>query len=347
MTSVYDALRRKAEEQQGGKLPEPAAPSVVGGSAETGFGLESEFPSGAHPDASSASQPSAGSTTRATRGPSTMAPPVPEIDPDTLRPDGPAISSAPRETSAAPVNAEVRKAPTRTRFEHVEVPYRGKTILDQEISAQSREQYRRLAATLHHAQATNGTKVLMVTSAAVGEGKTLTSSNLALTLSESYQKRVLLVDADFRRPSVHAVFGIPSHDSLVAGLVSDNQRVQVCQFSERLSVLPGGQPSSDPIAALTSDRMRQMVDEARESFDWVILDTPPVTLLTDASLVASITDGAVIVVKAGSTSCELVERTVQALGRERIFGIVLNRANENAQTSEYYDYYRYYAPAAN
>ena len=58
-----------------------------------------------------------------------------------------------------------------------------------------------------------------------------------------------------------------------------------------------------------------------------------------------IDDGAVIVVKAGSTSCDLVERTVQALGRERIFGVVLNRANENAQTSEYYDYYRYYAAA--
>jgi capsular exopolysaccharide synthesis family protein len=186
-----------------------------------------------------------------------------------------------------------------------------------------------------------------VTSAAVGEGKTLTSSNLALTLSESYQKRVLLVDADFRRPSVHAVFGVPSHNGLADGLMSDNQRVQVCQFSERLSVLPGGQPSSDPIAALTSERMRQLVDEARENFDWVILDTPPVTLLTDASLVASITDAAVIVVKAGSTSCELVERAVQAVGRERIFGVVLNRASENAQTSEYYDYSRYYAAAAN
>ena len=332
MTSVYDALRRKAAEQQGGDLPEPAGPAPVGVSTETGFGLESEF--GPQPEVSPASQPSARSTTQATGVP-TMPSTVPAIEPDTLRPVAP----------APPANAEVRKTPTRPRFERIEMPYRGKTVLDQEISAQSREQYRRLAASLHHAQATNGTKVIMVTSAAVGEGKTLTSSNLALTLSESYQKRVLLVDADFRRPSVHAVFGVPSHNGLADGLMSDNQRVQVCQFSERLSVLPGGQPSSDPIAALTSERMRQLVDEARENFDWVILDTPPVTLLTDASLVASITDGAVIVVKAGSTSCDLVERTVQALGRERIFGVVLNRANENAQTSEYYDYYRYYAAA--
>ena len=337
MTSVYDALRRKAAEEHGGELPEPAAPATIGASTETGFGLESEIgSSGLQPELPSAPHAPASSPIHAAKVPPTVAPPVPEINPDTLRP-----------VTAAPVNAEVRKAPTRTRFERIEMPYRGKTILDQEISAQSLEQYRRLAASLHHAQATNGTKVIMVTSAAVGEGKTLTSSNLALTLSESYQKRVLLVDADFRRPSVHAVFGVPSHNGLAEGLVSDNQRVQVCQFSERLSVLPGGQPSSDPIAALTSERMRQLVDEARENFDWVILDTPPVALLTDANLVASITDGAVIVVKAGSTSCELVERAVQAVGRERIFGVVLNRASENAQTSEYYDYSRYYATAAN
>src|SRR6185503_16659997 len=315
--------------------PEPTPPSAAGGSTETGFGLESELGSGAQLELASMSQAAVSSTTHAAaRVASTIPPSTPEINRDTLRP-----------VSPPPANAEVRKAPKRTRFERIELPYRGKTMLDQEISAQSREQYRRLAASLHHAQATNGTKVIMVTSAAVGEGKTLTSSNLALTLSESYQKRVLLIDADFRRPSVHAVFGIPSHNGLADGLVSDTQRVQVSQFSARLSVLPGGQPSSDPIAALTSERMRQMVDEARENFDWVILDTPPVTLLTDASLVGSITDGAVIVVKAGSTSCDLVERTVQALGRERIFGVVLNRANENAQTSEYYDYYRYYAAA--
>jgi capsular exopolysaccharide synthesis family protein len=319
MTSVYDALRKKAAEQHGAELPEPAAPATAGGSTEGGFGLESEL------------------GTEAKQVPTTTPLPTPEINPDTLRPP----------VRAAAVNAEVRKAPTRPRFERIEMPYRGKTVLDQEISAQSREQYRRLAASLHHAQATNGTKVIMVTSAAVGEGKTLTSSNLALTLSESYQKRVLLIDADFRRPSVHAVFGVPSDNGLALGLASDSQRVQVCQFSERLSVLPGGQPTSDPIAVLTSDRMRQLIDEARANFDWVILDTPPVALLTDASLVASITDAAVMVVKAASTSCELVERAVQALGRERIFGVVLNRAHENAQTSEYYDYSRYYAAAAN
>jgi capsular exopolysaccharide synthesis family protein len=185
----------------------------------------------------------------------------------------------------------------------------------------------------------------MVTSALVGEGKTLTAANLALTLSESYQKRVLLIDADFRRPSLHVVFGIEPHSGFSAGLTSDEQPVRAAQLSTFLSVLPGGQPTSDPIAALTSDRMRRLIAEARDSFDWVILDTPPIALLSDASLVASITDGALIVVKAASTSSDLVERAVQAVGRERVLGIVLNRATEQVQSSEYYEYYRYYASA--
>ena len=77
----------------------------------------------------------------------------------------------------------------------------GKTVLDQELSFETREQYRRLAATLYHAQEHSGTKVVMITSAVAGEGKTLTATNLALTLSESYHLRVLLIDADLRRPT--------------------------------------------------------------------------------------------------------------------------------------------------
>ena len=82
------------------------------------------------------------------------------------------------------------------------------------------------------------------------------------------------------------------------------------------------------MAGLTSERMRRLIDEAREAFDWVIIDTPPVGLLTDANLLASMVDGAVLVVKAGSTPYDLVKRAVDAIGRERLLGVVLNRADE-------------------
>ena len=184
----------------------------------------------------------------------------------------------------------------------------------------------------------------MVTSAAVGEGKTLTASNIAMTLSQSYKKEVLLVDADFRRPSVHAVFGIPPYPGLAESLTADQtEKIRVRLVSSGLGVLTGGRPTSDPIAALTSERMRQLVHEARNTFDWVILDTPPVAMLTDASLVSSMTDGALIVVKAEQTPWDLVERAVHAVGRDRTLGVVLNRATGQLPSTGYYDYYDYYA----
>ena len=100
----------------------------------------------------------------------------------------------------------------------------------------------------------------------------------------------------------------------------------VRQVSTRLAVLPAGRPSADPMAGLTSERMKRLLDEARQSFDWVILDTPPVMLLPDAHLMASMVDGAVLVVRAGSTPHELVRRAAEAIGRSRILGVVLNRA---------------------
>src|SRR4030095_9612182 len=102
-------------------------------------------------------------------------------------------------------------------------------------------------------------------------------------------------------------------------------------------------PTSDPISALTADRMRRLIDEAREVFDWIIIDTPPIRLLTDAWLVSSLADGVILVVKAGTTPYENVTRAVDALGRERLMGVVLNRATENDHRNGY-DYYKYYGP---
>ena len=218
-----------------------------------------------------------------------------------------------------------------------------KVVVDRDMMPASREQYRRLAATLHQAQSTTGLKVVMVVSAVANEGKTLTAANLALTFSESYRRRVLLIDGDLRRPSLDTLFRIDASPGLNEGLTSPvEQMLPLRPITPRLMVLPGGQPSSDPIAALTSDRMRRLIDEARGSFDWVVIDTPPVGILPDANLVASMADGAVLVVRAEATPYDLVQRAVESLGHDRILGVVLNRASE-VQNS-YYSYSRYYAP---
>jgi len=219
-----------------------------------------------------------------------------------------------------------------------------KTVVDEHMMPASREQYRRLAAAFHQAKRSNGYKVVMIASAVAGEGKSLTAANLALTLSESYRQNVLLVDADLRRPSQHSIFQVSGVPGLSEGLISTEEpKLPLHRLSSRLTVLPAGRPTSDPIGAITSERMRRLVEEAREVFDWVIIDTPPVGLLTDASLLASMADGVVLVVKAESTPFDLVNRAVDALGRERMMGVVLNRAREQAHRSSY-DYYKYYTP---
>jgi len=225
-------------------------------------------------------------------------------------------------------------------FERIDSSLTGKVVVDADISPASLEQYRRMAATLHHAQASNGLKVVMVTSAMMGDGKTLTSSNLAMTLSESYKKNVLLIDGDLRRPALHTLFRIDSSPGLSEGLIaSEDQRLPVRQVSPRLGVLTAGRPSSDPIASLTSRRMQRVIEEARDAFDWVVIDTPPIALLTDANLLATMADGVVLVVRAGATPWDLAQRAVEALGRERILGVVLNRSSAPANDSGYGYYY--------
>jgi capsular exopolysaccharide synthesis family protein len=218
----------------------------------------------------------------------------------------------------------------------------GKLILGDSTAPVAVEQYRRLAATLHDLQAAQGTKVLMVTSAVPREGKTLTVCNLALTLSESYDRRVLLIDADLRRPSVHEVFGIPNTTGLSDGLRSDSSELSLVQLSKRLTVLAAGRPDSNPMAKLTSERMRALLEESAREFDWVLLDAPPVGIMPDANLVARLTQGVIFVVGAGSTPHRLVERAVTDIGRESIVGVVLNRIDPATvpETGYYEEYYQ-------
>jgi len=254
-------------------------------------------------------------------------------------------TGAPNVQKAEPVRPETPR-PENPRpealLERLDTNLVEKVVIDRNTNAASREQYRRLAATLHHAQSANGIKVVLITSAVQGEGKSLTATNLGLTFSESYKRSVLLIDADLRRPTLHTSFRVDNTGGLSEGLISREQRrLPVRQVSQRLAILPAGQPSADPMAGLTSDRMRQLLDEAREAFDWVIIDTPPVVLLPDANLLGSMADAAVLVVRAETTPYDLVTRALAAIGRDRVLGVVLNnsRTGMGGQYGEYIDYY--------
>ena len=206
------------------------------------------------------------------------------------------------------------------------------------------EQYRRLAARLLLAQAETGIRRVMVTSALPGEGKTLTSANIALTLSESYKRKVLLIDADLRRPWVHELFQVPNVSGLNDGLQGDptGRRIPVLSYTEHLSILTAGRPDSDPMSVLSGDRVRKVMEEAARWFDFVIIDTPPVALLPDAHLLSSVVDSVLLVIESGRTPLPAVKRAVDVVGKPRILGVVLNRATQGMQ-SDAYDYYGQYS----
>jgi capsular exopolysaccharide synthesis family protein len=199
--------------------------------------------------------------------------------------------------------------------------FREKLIVGDRMGPVAVEQYRRVAALLHNAQREHGTKVVMVASAVPGEGKTLTAVNLALTLSQSYHRKVVLIDADLRRPTVHQLLGVHNNFGLTSVLKSEeDKKIRPHRASEFLSVVPAGVPDPDPMSGLTSDRMRRVIADAASQFDWVIIDTPPVALLPDANLLAAFVDAAILVIGAGLTPLAAIQKAVEAIGRERVLG---------------------------
>ena len=207
-------------------------------------------------------------------------------------------------------------------------------------STVSLEQYRRLATVLHEEQVQRQLKTVMITSALPQEGKTLTLVNLALTLSESYARRVLVIDADLRWPSMHTVLDIPNNRGLSEALRDGHDELPFIEVSSRLSALTAGTPGATPLAGLTSTRMAEVIEACAAKFDWVLIDTSPVGVLPDAQVLARLVGAVIFVIGAGSTPAAAVERAIAELGPDSILGTVLNRVEERrVPQADYYGKY--------
>jgi capsular exopolysaccharide synthesis family protein len=226
------------------------------------------------------------------------------------------------------------------RFREFSPEWRDRLIISPSVDPILVEEFRRLAAMLHQAQTTNGLKTVMVTSAASGDGKTLTSVNLSLVLSGSYGRRVLLIDADLRRPSIQSLSQMPDAPGLGDALkATGEQKLSIVPLTDNLVLLPAGPAQSDPMSALTSPRMHRILEEAGERFDWVIVDAPPVGPVADATLLAERIGAIIFVIRAGQTPYPAAQRAIEALGRDRILGIVLNAVPDAGGAGNYYGEY--------
>jgi len=206
------------------------------------------------------------------------------------------------------------------------------------------EGYRTLRTNVEFAWVDHPVRTLLVTSSIPGEGKTTTAANLAVVFAQA-GRRTLLVDADLRKPGVHQIFDLPNAQGLTSLLRSDEVGVAaVSQTTEQenLTVITTGPLPPNPAELLGSKRMRVILDRLSAVAELVIVDSPPLRAVTDAAILASITDGTIFVIDAGRT-----RRGAAASGREalakvgaRVLGVTLNRLSEKASGDYYYyDYY--------
>jgi len=201
------------------------------------------------------------------------------------------------------------------------------------------EQYRQLRTRLAHFEGTSNLRTVLVTSPQKGEGKSVTSANLALTMAQELQRRVILVDADLRKPSLQALFGLAGGPGLSELLTGAAELKDVMTFlpDHNLTVIHAGSCPANPAELLGSTAMRRLLDQLRTRFDRIILDTPPVLPLADVAVLAPLVDGTLLVVRAGVTPKPAIENALRAFDSSRLLGVVLNESGMEQD-------YRYEAP---
>lgn len=203
------------------------------------------------------------------------------------------------------------------------------------------ESYRTLRTNIQFSAIDQPMKVLMVASASVGEGKTTTVTNLAVTYAQE-GKKVLLIDTDLRRPSLHHVFQQSNRAGLTSAILNQQLLTDVIRETsvDNLYLITSGPIPPNPSEILGSGRMHMLIDELKGMFDVILFDTPPVLPVTDSLIVSSYCDGVILVVHAGKMKKEIVKKAKASLDhvKARILGVVLNNKERSKNEGQYYYY---------
>lgn len=205
------------------------------------------------------------------------------------------------------------------------------------------EAYRTLRTNIQFSSFDKKVKTLLVTSSGPGEGKTTTSSNLAIVMAQGGSK-TLLIDCDQRKPSVHKIFGFSNANGLSNILVNQNEvdiNIGIRQTEiPNLHVLSSGTRPPNPAELLGSVKMKNFIEELKKVYDFIILDTPPIVLVTDAQILAQYTDGCLIVISSGETERDSVIKAKGLLEKvnAKILGVVINKVDLKKNGYYHYQY---------
>jgi len=301
MSRIHDALRKAERERSSGIASEEP-------------GLLSET-----------------AVTETTRPP---APPIPAVDLEALR-------AAPKKTDAR----DSARIEEKQLSQIAQVPWNPdkKTMLffDEQNHALGTEQFRSLRSHLYLIRKELPLKKVLVTSPLPKEGKTFVAGNLAQAFVRQQDRRVLVIDADLRRSDMHAWFGAAAAPGLSDYLAGEAETFQIIQRGplDNFFFIPGGKTVSNPLELIGNGRLRTLLDRVAPVFDWIILDSPLATLVSDAKLLADMCDGVLMVVQAAATPFDVAQKGCQEFRGKRILGVVLNRAQGASvySTFQYYD----------
>jgi capsular exopolysaccharide synthesis family protein len=225
-----------------------------------------------------------------------------------------------------------------------DVPGNDLIILTSPKSSSS-EAFRGLRTNILFSSAKHVPQVILVTSSAAQEGKTLISSNLAVAMAQG-GVRTLILDCDMRRPRMNKIFGLPRDPGMSNILVGESSWEDLVRPTpvDKLWFIPSGPIPPNPAELVSSDLMEDLVGQLRGRYDRIIIDSPPVTAVTDSVALSRLVDGLVLVIKTGVTSRDIINSTVRALKEinAKILGVVLNDIPVGKDSYYYYQYHYYY-----
>jgi protein-tyrosine kinase len=274
-----------------------------------------------------------------------------------IQQQAPVIQPVPAEVPipAAESKPEKPAAPTSFRFEDLvargqhHAPWRPDLqtdAFDESQNSQGAEQFRTLRSRLYHLRNHQNLRTLLVTSSMAGEGKTFVTGNLVRSFVRQSDRRVLVIDADLRRPRLHMVFGAPTEPGLSDYLRGTCDEASIIQYEGEgnLCLIPSGTRVSDPSELLSNGRMKTLLERLAPAFDWIVIDSPPCLPVADAAMIAHWCDGLLLVVRAGFTPAAVIARSRKELKGRNVVGVVLNAVAEDALS--YGPYYGGYEASA-
>lgn len=208
------------------------------------------------------------------------------------------------------------------------------------------EQFRMLRTNILFPKNGKPARSILIASTTPSEGKSFVASNLAISIAQNVDKHVLLMDCDMRKPSIHALFGFGPINGLSDYLTRGQPLSSLIQntFIERLSILPGGTPPTNPAELLSSGRMADLLKEVSQRYSdrFIIIDSPPVLLTAESKALANFAQGVLLVTRLGRTDKKMVLEVIRKVGREKIIGVVGNFVDRKLIKKSYSDNYSGY-----